>query len=180
MGLFDFIKSKPDSSDKVPASWHQQQSLAPHDELSEAIRQLAIAGQALTRIDDEVDDDDIFLTKRFTRGHELAGLVDAADRRVKELFSKYSAMKVDLLCYRCMRHAANLNNVITVNDFDILAELIKKDMALLRISEPKSYRKVRSLYMESFMVGIAKQKDGGWIVPNYALPLRPELIFDQF
>ena len=178
MGLFDFIKSKPVTSDKVPASWQQRPSLAPHDELSEAIRQLAIAGQALTRIDDEVVDDDLFSIEKSTQGSELAGLVDAADRRVKELFSKYSDMKVDLLCYRCMRHAANLNNVITVNDFDKLAEVIKKDMSLLRLSEPKSYTKVRSLYIESFMVGVAKQKDGGWIVPNYALPLRPELIFD--
>lgn len=159
--MFTFLKRK------------KRLSLEQHSEFVEIIRELAIALQSLTK-DDELPDSPAAAGRNFDR----ASLADQKSRRIESLIAQYESEGFEVLHYRCLLHAAMVNSLITVQDINKYAANIKEDMRKLKKMDRNNYEKVKLLYHESFRVGVALEVEDGFIIPTYALPLRPEVLFD--
>jgi len=160
-GMFAFLKSQ------------KKLSTEQHAEFVEAIQQLATALQSLT--EDREPPMSIAATHRTS---QRAVLADQKSRRVKSLMAQYESEQIELLQYRCLLHAAKVNCILLVQDFAKWAAEIKEDMRKLKKIDRSYYETMRVLYGKSFRVGVVEDWDGQMIIPDFALPIRPEAIFD--
>ena len=158
--MFEFLKSRK-------ALPRQQ-----HDDLVAAIFDLARAHHRAAKEMELPDSCDAI-----TRNGDRAGLVDAADTKVKSLFVVYEKGPADLLYYRCLRHAAALGSLIGVWDLEKRAATIKRDMQDLKRVDRKQFDVLRLLYEESFRVCLLKEEDGVYFVLSSWRPFEPEVIF---
>ena len=159
--MFEFLKSKK--------SLGRQQ----HDELVAAVLMVAQALHSVAA-NDELPDSRAALQRNFER----AEIADAANAKAKALLAAHENSSVDLLYYRCLYHAASLGTLIGVWDLGKRAAAIRSDMQSLRKRDRSSLNSVRVLYEKSFRIGFVEERDGAYFVPQYAMPFRPEVIFD--